>query len=124
MIKAHSDELQGRKLAEKMIESAEAKKGSGSIVDLRKKNAPADWFVICQGENAVHNRAICDEILDELEKVHVSPWHIEGKSEGRWLLIDCVDVVAHIMLPEMHELYSLEQLWSDEKKPEPEKDVW
>ncbi|MBD3347381.1 MAG: ribosome silencing factor [Chitinivibrionales bacterium] len=107
-----------------IVRCAEEKKATASVIDLRKRTAPADWFVICEGENAVHNRAICDAILDGLDRVNVHPWHVEGKAEGRWLLIDCIDVVVHIMIPEVRDYYSLEELWSGTKKPEPKKEIW
>jgi ribosome-associated protein len=58
-------------------------------------------------------KAICDQIKDGLEQEQVKVWHIEGYSNLQWVLMDYVDVVVHIFLPELREFYGLERLWGD-----------
>jgi len=56
--------------------------------------------------------AIHDAILEGLEP-EIKPWHVEGKENRRWVLMDYVDVVVHIFLQEARDFYQLERLWAD-----------
>lgn len=85
------------------------------ILDLRKLSSVCDFFVICSASVEVHARAIADCITENLEKQGVRFWHNEGYQASRWILLDYVDVVVHIFLPEVREFYSLEKLWGDAK---------
>jgi ribosome-associated protein len=74
----------------------------------------SDFFIICQGDSATHidgiNRAIYKKcISDHNEK----PWHKEGKGNSDWVLLDYVNVVAHIFHNDAREHYDLEGLWAD-----------
>ena len=73
----------------------------------------ADYFVICSGASDTQVKAICDHIVDQLKKEKVRPWHREGYSNLRWVLLDYVEVVVHIFQPEVREFYSLERIWGD-----------
>jgi ribosome-associated protein len=85
------------------------------ILDLRKLSSVCDFFVICSASVEVHARAIADCITENLKKQGVRFWHNEGYQASRWILLDYVDVVVHIFLPEVREFYSLEKLWGDAK---------
>jgi ribosome-associated protein len=82
-----------------------------AVLNLKQETGIADYFVICQGDNPHHNRAIRDSIVDALEGHGVFPWHSEGEQDGRWILIDFSDVVVHIMTPLVRGYYALEDLW-------------
>jgi ribosome-associated protein len=84
-----------------------------AVVQLTGAMGIADWFVICQGGNAPHNRAIADEIIEELKKAGVRPWHTEGLADSRWVLVDYSDVVVHVMQPDLRKYYALEELWPE-----------
>lgn len=83
------------------------------IIDLRKLNAPTDYFVICSGSSDKHVRAIADNIVEGMKKKKVRAWHVEGHSVGSWILIDYVDVVIHVFNDVTRKFYSLETLWGD-----------
>lgn len=92
------------------------KKASNIVVmDLRKvKNAIADFFVICSGTSDTQVDSIAESIDKEVYKaLDQNPWHQEGKENKEWLLIDYVDVVAHIFKTEKRNFYALENLWGD-----------
>jgi ribosome-associated protein len=96
---------------------AEEKKAEQAVtLDLRNTLAPADFFVIFQGDNPIHNRAISLNIHGSLRREGVVPLHIEGEDQGRWIVIDYFDVVVHIMLKDVRRLYALERLWSGEER--------
>jgi ribosome-associated protein len=82
-----------------------------AVLNLDQESGIADYFVICQGDNSHHNRAIRDSIVDALGAHGVFPWHSEGEQDGRWILIDYSDVVVHIMTPQVRGYYALEELW-------------
>jgi ribosome-associated protein len=84
------------------------------LLDLRAFPLGTDYFLIASGGSDVHVRAIADGIVDELRRRHgVAPWHVEGRANGRWVLLDYVDWVAHIFHRETREYYLLERLWGD-----------
>lgn len=104
--------LEGEKLIDAAVKTAFDKKAESIVaIDLRDQSGMADWFLICESDNTAHGRAIAEAIEDNLSETDTKPWHIEGKEEGRWVLIDYSDVVIHIMLPEIKKYYRIEELW-------------
>lgn len=113
MKKENKISLAGKELVDAIIKAAEEKLAEKIMVfDSKTQQSTADQFIICQGESTVHNRAVADAIIDNLEQQNTHPWHVEGLEDGRWVLVDYSDVVVHIMLPELREFYDLEALWS------------
>lgn len=105
--------LSGPALVDAVVASARDKLAEKiAVIDLREIPGMADFFVICQSETDVQNRAIADSIIDRCSEKNTRPWHHEGESEGRWILIDFTDVVVHIMLADLRNFYNLEGLWS------------
>ncbi len=105
-----------KKLSEVVVRGMQEKKASDIVVmDLRKvKNAVADFFVICSGSSDTQIDAIADSVDEQVHKeLKENPWNQEGKANKEWLLIDYVDVVAHIFKKEKREFYKLETLWGD-----------
>ena len=104
------------KLIKTIIAAIQEKKGNNIIsLDLRKiKEAVADFFIICEAGSQPQVRAIADNVKDSVkEKCNEDPYHHEGYSKLNWVLIDYVNVVVHVMLPENRKFYKLEELWSD-----------
>ncbi len=84
-----------------------------SILDVGKLTGVMDYFVIATGMADVHIKAIADHVIDELYKDGEAPHHVEGTEAYRWVLIDYIDVVAHIFENETRSFYDLERLWGD-----------
>ena len=119
MKQSNMQPLGGKELVDAIIASAEEKLAENILVlDLNGLSGTADWFVICESETTIQNRAIHDHIVEDLKIKGTRPWLSEGENEGRWILIDYSDVVVHIMLPELREYYDLESLWSRKPKKE------
>ena len=72
-----------------------------------------DYFIIITGAVDVHLKAIADNILGELKAEKIRPLNIEGYDNLRWVLIDFVDVVVHLFLPDTRKFYSLDKLWGE-----------
>jgi len=104
------------KLIKTIINAIQEKKGENIIsLDLRKVDeAVADFFIICEASNQPQVRAISQFVEEELkEKCDESPYRHEGMKNLQWVLIDYVNVVVHVMLPETRKFYKLEEMWSD-----------
>ncbi len=86
-----------------------------TIMDLRGLTSVTDFFVICTGDSDVQVKAIVDHVDDSLRKAGDKPYHIEGYGKSSWVIVDFVDVVAHIFSPSSREYYGLERLWADAK---------
>jgi ribosome-associated protein len=108
--------LTPKTLAKKIASLALTKKASNVIlIDLRKLTDMTDFFVVCSADSDTQVKAIADAIIDGTEKLGSPPWHEEGISNRQWVLIDFVDVVAHVFHKEARRFYGLEKLWGDAK---------
>ncbi|MFC1800140.1 ribosome silencing factor [Candidatus Eisenbacteria bacterium] len=83
------------------------------IIDLRKLNAPTDYFVICHGNADRQVKAIADSVIDGLKAKGHRPWHVEGYAAKKWILLDFVNVVVHVFDGHTRDFYLLENLWGD-----------
>ena len=104
------------KILKTIIKGIQEKKGEHIIsLDLRKiPEAVADFFIICEANNQPQIRAISDHVEDMVKQCcGESPYHYEGKKNLQWVLIDYVNIVVHIMVPEQRKFYKLEEMWSD-----------
>ncbi|MBL8008570.1 MAG: ribosome silencing factor [Ignavibacteria bacterium] len=106
--------MNSEKLAYKISDLMLRKKGIGiKILDLRKLTTVTDYFVICSASSDTQVKAISDFIKEETKKIDERPWHNEGYTNLSWVLLDFVDVVAHIFLEDTRKFYNLEGLWAD-----------
>lgn len=99
-----------------IVRGMQEKKGQDIVVmDLRRvKNAICDYFVLCSGTSDTQIDSISTSIEEEVYKASKQdPWHREGKTNREWILLDYVDVVAHVFKKERRSFYDLEQLWGD-----------
>jgi len=99
-----------------VIEGILRRKGEEIVVlDLNKlEYAVCKYFVICHAESTVHVNSIADSIIDILkENLHEVAFHKEGFENSMWIVVDYIDVVAHVFLRESREFYNLEDLWAD-----------
>ena len=104
------------KIIKTIIAAIQDKKGDNIIsLDLRKINeAIADFFIICEAGSQPQVRAIGENIEAQVRmKCDENPYHHEGYQNLHWVLIDYVNVVVHVMLPEDRKFYQLEDMWSD-----------
>lgn len=99
-----------------IIRAIQDKKGENIVsLDLRKiPEAVSDFFVICQASNPNQLKAIADNVEYEVKnKCGEFPFKHEGRQAQQWILIDYVNIVVHVMLPEPRKFYKLEEMWSD-----------
>lgn len=98
----------------RIVEAALARNALMPVVlDIAELTSFADAFVLLSGGSDRQVRAIAEGVVEALRDADDAPLGIEGIDEGRWVLIDCNDVIVHVFAPEMRDLYALERLWSD-----------
>ncbi|HVB42675.1 MAG TPA: ribosome silencing factor [Streptosporangiaceae bacterium] len=81
--------------------------------DVSEQLVITDAFVLCSAANDRQVRSIVDEIEEKLAKVGAKPVRREGEREGRWVLLDYIDIVVHVQHSEERVFYGLERLWKD-----------
>ncbi len=72
-----------------------------------------DAFLLCSAPNDRQVRAIVDAVEERLRGLGAKPVRREGEREGRWVLLDYVDVIVHVLHAEERTYYSLERIWKD-----------
>jgi ribosome-associated protein len=108
--------LRPKSLARRIAVLALEKKGEEiAILDLTGLSAACDYFVVCSAGSEQQVQAIADHIQATFAERGQPPWHVEGRSHRRWVLLDFVDVVAHVFHKETRQYYLLERLWGDAK---------
>lgn len=108
-------EMTPEALLSAIVELAADRKAQDIVsMDLREISGFADYFLICSGRSDRQCKAIHDAIHLGMKSAHGRlPSRVEGLTEGRWILMDYLDVVVHVFTPETRERYRLEQLWGE-----------
>lgn len=115
----NTSELSSKELVDKIIERLLEKKAVEiTVLDLHAITSICDYFIICTAESTPQIKAVYEHVEAELKQENIRVWHIEGTHNLQWVLMDYVDVVLHIFLPEVREFYSLERLWNDAPRVE------
>ena len=90
-------------------------KGSNIVkIDLKDKSSIADYMIICSGTSSRHITALSNYLSEDLKKINLKTFNIEGKKGGDWILVDAGDVIVHLFRDEVREYYSLEKMWGHE----------
>jgi ribosome-associated protein len=109
------------KIFKTIIHAIQGKKGENIVsIDLRKiPEAVADFFIVCEGGSTNQVKAIAHSLTDDVESnCGELPYKHEGEQALQWVIIDYVNVVVHVMLPESRRFYKLEDMWSDAPQEE------
>jgi len=118
MVKVIKD-VNSQVLCDTIVEGMQENKAKDiTILDLREiKNSVCDFFVICSGESSTQVDGISTSITRHTRKeIQEKPWHIEGKTNSEWILLDYINVVAHVFYKDARPFYDLEDLWADAKR--------
>jgi ribosome-associated protein len=101
-------------LAEAAVVAAADKLASDlRILDVSDQLVITDCFVLASAPNDRQVRAVVDAIEEKLLGLRAKPVRREGEREGRWVLLDYVDIVVHVQHTEERTYYALERLWKD-----------
>ncbi len=99
-----------------VVEGLQEIKGQNiTVLDLREiENAVTDFFIIAEGNSNTQVNSLADSVHKVVrENVGDKPWHIEGRENSEWVLMDYVTAVVHIFQTGIREFYDLESLWGD-----------
>ena len=108
--------IKNKSLLDLVIKGIQEVKGEDiTILDLRKvTNSVSDYFVICTGRSNTNAKAIADSVKKETEiGLDDTPWHVEGKDNAEWIILDYSELVVHVFTEESRDFYNLEDLWAD-----------
>ncbi len=104
--------MQGNELKEFIVKQLEEIKAKDTrVLDIREKSTIADYMVICSGTSSRHVKSIAILLIKELKAREIPPIGVEGEDASEWVLVDCGDVIVHVMLPTTRDYYQLEKLW-------------
>jgi len=85
--------------------------------DLRGVSNLTDFMIVCSGSSMPHLRAIMRDVSAFVEEwTGENPINAEGKADSRWVVLDYINVMVHIMHDELRDYYGLEKLWGDAKE--------
>jgi ribosome-associated protein len=109
------DRLESAALAKRVATIADAKQADDLVaLDMRDLVGYTDFLVICTARNERHAKAIHGDVYQRLKhEDEVLPANVEGDREARWVLMDYLDCVLHVFVPELRERYRMEVLWGE-----------
>ncbi len=117
MIKQENN--QTKQLVDRVVEGIQEQKGTNiAILDMRKIDGSiCDYFIICDGSSNTQVEAISNSVDVYVgKKLNEKPFHIEGRQNAEWVLVDYVDVIVHVFQRPIRAFYNLEGLWADAKR--------
>jgi ribosome-associated protein len=82
-------------------------------LDMRSLVSYTDFLVICTARNERQAKAIHDEVYANLKADGLLPDHVEGEREASWVLMDYLDCILHVFVPDERDYYRLETLWGE-----------
>ena len=108
-----SSDEQGDRLLEIVIAALQDIKGVDiRVIDVRGLTSITDRMVIASGTSTRHLKALAENVVLKAKQHGFAALGVEGEDATGWILVDLVDVVVHVMMPEIREFYALEKLWS------------
>jgi ribosome-associated protein len=110
--------IKGKELALACAKAADEIKAENiRILDMHGVSNLTDYMVVCTGASMPQLRAILRNVAEKVDEEHgVKPVYSEGKADTRWVVLDFIDVMVHVMDQELRGYYSLEELWKDSKE--------
>lgn len=111
--------MQAEQMREEIVQAlADAKGQDIKVLDVRNVTDFTDYMIIASGTSSRHVQTLADKVCVHMKSLGLMPVGREGEAVGDWVLIDFGDVVAHLMRPQVRDLYNLEKLWGDGERVE------
>ena len=107
--------LSSEELARRIAQVADAKQAEDVVaLDMRSLVGYTDFLIVCTARNERLAKAIHEEVHQRLKRDDgLLPATVEGEQAARWVLMDYLDCVFHVFVPELRERYRLEVLWGE-----------
>jgi ribosome-associated protein len=83
------------------------------LINVSKITSVFDYIAVASADSTRQTKALAKHVMDKVKEHGGWIYGIEGEQSGEWVLVDCGDIVVHIMQPAMRELYELEELWGE-----------
>ena len=107
-------EADAKELAEAIAEVLDSKKGTDiQVVHVADKTVIAEYFVLCSGNTSTHIKALVDEVEFKIGQRDLLPYHVEGKDNNAWIVMDYSHVLVHVFTHEARDFYNLEKLYEN-----------
>jgi ribosome-associated protein len=87
-----------------------------AVIDMEGRSSLCDTIVIANGRSSRHVASIAEHLARRLKEVGYGTCHMDGLTQGDWVLVDAGDVIVHVFRPEVRAYYDLEGMWSVEEK--------
>ena len=107
--------MESQQLADLAVSALEDLKGVDiRQLDVRGRCSFADFMVFASGTSDRHVKSLAASVVGKAKEAGVRPMGVEGDDvpNTEWVLVDLIDVVVHVMLPQTRDHYQLEKLWS------------
>jgi len=106
--------IEAKALAERIRVILDEKKAQEiTIIDVRGTSTVTDFTIIASGMSPPHIRALYEEVQHQLKQEGVACYRRSGETEGGWMVLDYVNVIVHLFVPDVRAFYALETLWDD-----------
>lgn len=101
-----------KKIEKLILKTLDKEKAENLVtIDLHGKSDIADKLVIATAMSQRHSSALASKLIDKLEDEGIFDIRTEGLQYGDWVLIDAIDIIIHIFVPETRSYYNLERMW-------------
>ena len=108
------------KLQKAAVAALEEIKGQDILVlDVRKLTSMCDSMIIASAQSTRQVKALADNVRDRLKEAGAAIIGVEGQESSEWVLVDCGDIVVHVMQPAVRAHYKLEELWTAPRRRAP-----
>jgi ribosome-associated protein len=109
--------LKTKDLSILIAQAADAQKATDVVIlDVHRLCNFTDSFVIATCDSGPQLRAAAGKIEEALRDADEKPFASAGYETGSWVVLDCGDVVVHLLSQETRDYYQLEALWNDAKR--------
>ena len=101
-------------IAKAIEEFLDNKKGRDiKVLHVEDVSNIADYFVVCTATSNTHVKALSGEVEYQLERRGVNAYHIEGRDNNSWVVLDYCNVLVHIFNREARDFYNLDKLYEN-----------
>ena len=83
------------------------------ILDMRKTSSLADYYVLVNAENTTTARSMTERVQFHLKRHQLHSRSVEGVESAEWILIDCGDIIIHILQETSRDIFDLDNLWRE-----------
>ena len=100
--------------AKAIMSFLDAKKGIDiKLLHIEEVSSVADYFVVCTATSSTHVRALAGEVEYQMERRGVDAYHVEGRDNNSWIVLDYCNVLVHIFNREAREFYNIDKLYQN-----------